>query len=59
MNVSALVFLACTVKGEVCAQTYEQLHTTLDLDAMYDLIEMRDVQASWNQAAMEKAQQDG
>ena len=36
-------------------QTYQDMHTVLDTDAFWDLIEMQDVHASWEHAAMTNA----
>lgn len=54
MNVHDAIYLACTVGGEVCARTYESLHTTIDYDGLLDLLEMNDVHQSWK-AAKQKA----
>lgn len=32
-------------------QTYQDLHTTIDLAGLFDLIEMKEVHASWAAAA--------
>jgi len=56
VNIHFELYIAATISGEVCAKTYEALHTTYTLAGMYDLIEMKQVQDSWRQAAMLNAQ---
>lgn len=57
-NVDWLLYLACSDGETVNATTYEALHTTMDLDAMYDLIEMKQVHASWMAAAQRNAEEE-
>lgn len=53
------VFLACCSKDGIDAQTYILLDTQIDLDGLYDLLEMRRVQDSWNAAAKWNADPTG
>lgn len=39
-------------------QTYHALHTTLDYAALWDLLEMKSVHASWENAAIANARED-
>ena len=50
-NVPNEIYLACTSTGEFCMRTYEALHTTIDYDGLWDLIEIKQVQDSWKKAA--------
>ena len=50
-NVNRDLWLACA--GD--ANTYALLHSTIDLDGLYDLIEMADANRSWQWAATENA----
>lgn len=50
MNMPVEIYIACTVSGEPCARTYEQLHTTIDYDGLLDLLEMKNVHDSWKDA---------
>jgi hypothetical protein len=45
------VFLACCTKDGINAQTYKLLCTEIDTNGLYDLLEMREVQQSWDAAA--------
>lgn len=51
MNVDQDLYLACTASGSICMATYQALHTTVDLAGMYDLIEMAQVNSTWQRAA--------
>ncbi len=47
------IFLACAQPdGGVDAETYALLHTTIDFDGLFDLIEIKEVQDSWKHAAI-------
>lgn len=54
-NVPREIYLACTASGELCSRTYEALHSTIDYDGLWDLLEMKEVQVSWKEAAKAKA----
>jgi hypothetical protein len=51
-NIRPAIYLACTVSGEFCTETYEKLHTTIDYDGLWDLIEAKHVHDSWKKAAI-------
>lgn len=55
VNVPREIYLAATASGELCSRTYEALHSTIDYDGLWDLLEMKEVQASWNEAARANA----
>lgn len=42
--------LACTSGSRVDVATYVALHTTIDLDGLYDILELGEVHASWAHA---------
>ena len=44
--------MACSDGKRIDTKTYEQLHTTIDLDGLYDILEMKDVLASWINAEL-------
>ncbi len=46
------MFLACSTKEGIDAATYVLLDTTIDLDGLYDLLEMRSVADSWSAAQL-------
>ncbi len=46
------MFLACSNGDGINAATFEALHTSIDLDGLYDLLEMADAADSWKNAAM-------
>lgn len=50
VNVHPLIFKACQDGKKVDSVLYEQLHTTLDLNGLYDILEMQDVLSSWKHA---------
>lgn len=57
-NVHWQIFIACTIGGEgIDVRTYEALHTTIDLDGLYDLLECSDVYQSWQEAARLNAEE--
>lgn len=39
--------MVCSNGELIDAQTYEALHTSIDIDGLYDLLEMKQVRASW------------
>lgn len=51
------LWLACTDGDSVDVAMYVALHTTVDLDGLYDLIELQQVHASWKNAANMNAQE--
>lgn len=44
------MYVACTGKDGIDANTYMLLRTSIDLDGLHDLLEMRQVSASWDAA---------
>ena len=52
------IYVACSDGESVDARTYEALHTTIDLDGLYDILEMKQVQQSWIDAAARNARED-
>ena len=53
------IFLACSTKEGIDAQTYVLLDTVIDLDGLYDLLEMKQVADSWGDAAKWNADTTG
>lgn len=45
------IYIACAGADGINAATYVKLHTTIDLDGLYDLLEMQQVHATWEAAA--------
>ena len=55
-NVPWQIARACTDhEGNVDADMYQALHTTIDLDGLYDILEMQEVHSSWRSAAHRNA----
>lgn len=54
-NIRFDLYLACATKDGIDVKAYEALHTTLDFEAVYDLIEMQVVSSSWDYAAQQNA----
>jgi len=52
VNMPWEIYLACSDGERINTDTYEALHETIDLDGLYDLLEMRDVLSSWKHAQM-------
>ena len=50
-NVPWEIYAACSDGEGVNVSTYVALHTTIDLDGLYDLLEMAEVHRSWAHAA--------
>ena len=50
MNVHSHIVAACS--GDNKAETYIALHTVIDFDGLYDILEMLDVDGSHRAAAM-------
>jgi len=46
------IYMACSDGKRINPDTYEKLHTTIDLDGLYDILEMKDVLQSWVHAEM-------
>ena len=44
--------MACSNGETISSETYQALHTTIDLDGLYDILEMKDVLSSWKNAEM-------
>lgn len=51
-----LVYLVCSNGETIDASILEALQTTLDLDDMYDLLELKQVHASWMLASQLNAE---
>jgi hypothetical protein len=51
-NMAWEVYMACSDGERINTETYEALHTTIDLDGLYDILEMKDVLQSWKSAAL-------
>lgn len=54
-NIKFDLYLACASGEGIDVKAYEALHTTLDFEAVYDLIEMQIVSSSWAEAARANA----
>jgi hypothetical protein len=50
-NVPWEIYVASSNGDSIDVSTYVALHTTIDLDGLYDLLEMAEVHASWANAA--------
>lgn len=59
VNVPWEILLACSAGDAVDVVTYQALHTSIDLDGLYDLLEMQEVHASWKHAAQANASAGG
>lgn len=57
-NVDWLIYVACSNGESIDVGTYQALHTTIDLDGLYDIIEMKEVQSSWVKAAELNAREE-
>lgn len=57
INLPRELYLACSNGESIDVATYEALHTTLDLDGLYDLLEMQEVHKSWKNAASANARE--
>ena len=57
VNFPREVYLACANGESIDVSTYEALHTTVDLDGLYDLLELREVHQSWKHAANANARE--
>lgn len=51
-NVPWEIAVACTSGETVDVATYVRLHTEIDLDGLYDLLELQQMQDSWRHAAI-------
>lgn len=56
-NVPREIMLACVGGEAVDVATYVRLHTEIDLDGLYDLLELQEVHASWKSAAVANARE--
>ena len=56
-NVPWEIFVACTASEGVDMATYLALHTSVDLDGLYDILEMSDAASSWKSAATMNARE--
>lgn len=64
VNVHPKIFEACSDGSRIDTVTYEQLHTTIDLDGLFDILECKSVLSSWKDAErrdskLRQAQQRG
>lgn len=57
-NVPWEVFLLCSGKDGIDVNTYLACKTVLDMDAVYDLLELQEVAASWSAAEYRNAKRD-
>jgi hypothetical protein len=48
--------VACSDGDTINVATYIALHTTLDLEGLYDLLELHQVHATWVHAAYQNAE---
>lgn len=55
VNVHPLIFKACQDGKRIDSELYRELHTVIDLDGLYDILEMKDVLSSWRHAEMKNA----
>jgi hypothetical protein len=44
------IYLACSDGESINFNTYHALHTDVDLDGLYDLLELQEVHESWRHA---------
>lgn len=51
-NVHRYILKACLNGQQIDSVLYEQLHTTIDLDGLCDILEMKQVLTSWQHAEM-------
>lgn len=51
-NVDWLIYVACSNGEAIDVQTFIALHTVIDIDGLYDLLELQQVHASWCHAAL-------
>lgn len=58
-NVPWEIYAACSDGENINVATYIALHTTIDLDGLYDILEMQAVHASWCAAAYRNAKDGG
>lgn len=56
-NVPWEIYVACSNGDAIDVSTFVALHTTIDLDGLYDLLEMAQVHSSWANAAMNNARE--
>ena len=50
-NIPWQIYVACSNGESIDVQTYIALHTTIDIDGLYDLLEMAEVHGTWAMAA--------
>ena len=55
VNLPWEIMLACSAGESIDVATYVALHTTIDLDGLFDLLELQEVQQSWKHAAQANA----
>ena len=41
------IYVACSDGESINVETYKDLHSTIDLDGLYDILELKEVHASW------------
>ena len=55
VNVHTLIYTACNGPKGFDMAVYTALHNTLDLNGLYDILEMREVHDSWEHAGLKNA----
>jgi len=58
-NVPWEVYVACTRGESIDVATYQALQTTIDLEGLFDLLEMIEVHGSWQTAMALNAEERG
>lgn len=52
------IYLACAKGESIDVRTYVDLHTVIDVDGLFDIIELDQVHASWLEAARDNAREE-
>ena len=52
------IYLACNTGEVIGVATYRALHTTIDLDGLHDILEMKDVLSSWKAATQRNSDEE-
>lgn len=55
VNVHSTIARACFDGERINDDLYVKLHTEIDLDGLYDILEMQDVHRSWQHAELKNA----
>lgn len=56
VNVHPLIAQACFNGETVNDELYFKLHTSVDLDGLYDILELKNVLSSWKHAELKNAE---